>query len=506
MTQPTPANEQTEYRKKNRSKLPLIIGLLVAVALVVGGIFAVQSFSQNSAESEESELTIGILLAPTNLDIRNTSGVALDQVLADNVYQGLVGFAPGTLDVEPVLAESYDVSDDGTRYEFTLRDDVAFHSGSALTATDVVTSLDETFGGSLAVTSPNEQTVVIDLEEPNSFLLFQLSGREGLILEAAAENDLKNSANGTGPYLLNDWKEGDSISLVKNDDYWGTPATLDRTVFRYIADGKAAVNASLDGDLDAQIAVTATLAPELEDSGNFDLVPAESTDVFTLGYNGNRAPFDDPLVRAAFSQAINTEELITALQGDGTALGGPITSLEPGYEDLTAINAYDPENARALLEEAGVADLDVTITAPNFYDTVALDIVKTQLAEVGVTLNINQVEFGTWLEDVYTNHDFDLSYVDHAEPFDFINYTRAEYYFGFDNAEVQNLYQEALQAGSTEDMSASLADAARLVAEAAPAKWLYNYTPTNAIAKHVSGFPTSNTNSRINLEGVTIDK
>ncbi|MGO3833878.1 MAG: ABC transporter substrate-binding protein [Microbacteriaceae bacterium] len=506
MTQPHLGNSGSEYRKKNRSKLPLIIGAVAAVAVVTGGIFLAQSLSKKPAEDAASELTIGILLPPTNLDIRNTSGVALDQVLADNVYQGLIGFVPGTLELREVLAKSYTVSDDGKRYEFTLRDDVTFHSGASLTAEDVITSLSETLGDTVTVSSPSEGLVVIELAEPNAFFPFQLAGREGLILEAAATNDLKNTANGTGPYTLDSWKEGDSITLVKNEQYWGTEASLDRAVYRYISDGKAAVNASLDGDLDAQIAVLPSLVPELEQSGKFTLVNAESSDVFTLGYNNAKAPFDDERVRTAFSQAIDNSALVEALQGDAKPLGGPITSLEPGYEDLTSINAYDPDNARALLEEAGASDLSVTVTVPNFYDTVALDIVKSQLAEVGVTLNIKQVEFGTWLEDVYTNHDFDLSFVDHAEPFDFGNYADSGYYFGFDNAEAQQLYAEALKAPSTDEMSPLLAKAARVVAEEAPAKWLYNYTPTNAVAEHVRGFPESNTNSRINLEGVTIEK
>ena len=493
------------YRKKDRSKLPLVIGGVAAVAVLIAGFFVVQNLGSSSQGDDNRELTIGIPLPPTNLDVRNTAGVALDQVLADNIYQGLVGFRSGTLELEPVIAESYEVLEGGTRYEFMLRDDVTFHSGSLLTENDVVTSLTETLGDAIAIESPEAGKIVIDLESPNSFLLYQLAGREGLILEATATNDLKSTANGTGPYLLEDWKEGDSISLVKNDNYWGTPATLDRAVFRYISDGRAAVNASLDGDLDVQISVIPSLLPELENKGTFILENAASTDVFTLAYNGAREPFTDLRVRQAFSQAIDTSALIEAQYGDGRQVGGPMTQLEPGYEDLTAVNAYDPEQARALLEAAGIENLEVTVTVPNFYDTVTLDLITTQLAEVGVTLRVNQVEFATWLEDVYTNKDFDLSFVDHAEAFDFGNYANPSYYFGFDHPEVQTLYAEATDSVELDDMARALAAAARIVADEAPAKWLYNYTPTNAVADHVSGFPMSNTNSRINLEGVTIE-
>lgn len=500
------SNSALGFSKKRKSKLPIIVTVIVAVVALVGAIILVSSLSKDDEIAQEHELRIGILLEPTNLNIRETAGVALDQVLIDNVYQGLVGFQSGTLEVEPVLAETYSVSDDGLTYDFELRTGITFHSGNELSTDDVVTSLTETLGEMATITAPTDSTVSIELAEPNSMLPYLLSGREGIILEAAASNDLSNSANGTGPYMFAQWKQGDSIELVKNPDYWGTPATLDRAIYRYITDGKAAINASLDGDLDVQIAVLPSLSPELEAVDTFDLVKADSTDVFTFAYNSARAPFDNPQVRTAFSQAIDSTALISALNGEGKPLGGPITEIEPGYIDLTAVNAYDPDNARKLLEEAGAQELSVTVTAPNFYDTVVLDIVASQLAEVGVTMIIKQVEFGTWLEDVYTNKDFDLSYVDHAEPFDFANYANPDYYFGYNNSEVQSLFEESLAEVTPEGASAKLQEATKLVADDAPAKWLYNYTPTNAVATYVDGFPNSNTNSRINLEGVTINR
>ncbi|HUH53320.1 MAG TPA: ABC transporter substrate-binding protein [Microbacteriaceae bacterium] len=491
------------YTKKKRSRLPIIIGLIAALAIIAGLIYAISNVS-NKSSSSSSEITISVPLEPTNLNIRETGGVALDQVLADNIYEGLVGFVSGTLEVQPVLATDYTVSDDGKSYEFNLREGVKFHSGNELTSRDVVTSLTETLGSMATVDATEEHTVTIELAEANSGLVYLLAGRDGLILEAEATNDLANSANGTGPYLFEEWKQGDSITLIKNDDYWGAPATLDKAVFRYIPDGKAAVNASLDGDLDVQVAVLSTLRTEFDRSDDFNLISASGTDVFTLAYNNNKAPFDDVRVRTAFSQAIDVDEIIAALEGEGKPLGGPITELEPGFLDLTHINSYNPENAQKLLAEAGVENLKVTVTTPNFYDAVVLDIVATQLSEVGVELTINPVEFSTWLEDVYTNKDYDLSYVDHAEAFDFFNYANPDYYFGFDNAEVQKLYSESLQSLSLEDAANKLAEASEVVANEAAAKWLYNYTPTNAISKKVQGFPESNTNSRINLAGVTI--
>src|SRR5690606_14423175 len=113
---------------------------------------------------------------------------------------------------------------------------------------------------------------------------------------------------------------------------------------------------------------------------------ASSSDVFTLGYNSAKAPLDDVRVRSAISQAIDSDAIIEAFYGDGKVLGGPITDIEPAYEDLTAVNAYNPDGARALLAEAGVTDLELTVTIPNTYATDAINQVVSDLAAVGITL------------------------------------------------------------------------------------------------------------------------
>ena len=215
-------------------------------------------------------------------------------------------------------------------------------------------------------------------------------------------------------------------------------------------------------------------------------------------------------MRTALSLAIDGEAIVQAFYGDGKVLGGPITDIEPAYEDLTSINAYDPEGARALLAEAGVEGLQLTVTFPNIYPTNAIDQVVTQLAEVGVTLKVDVVEPATWFQRVYeapedgTARAFDLSYINHVEANDFVNYVTDGYYFGSVDPEAKRLYDESIAATDPDEAVERLREAARVVAEDAPAKWLINYTPTNAVGAHVHGFPSSNTNSRIPLAGITV--
>lgn len=501
------------YRRRNRSRRPLIVALIAAAA-VIAAVAVVLALNPRGTgdEAAERQIAVGVVLEPTSLDVRSNTGVATGQLLIDNVYQGLVGIAAGTVaDIVPVLAtELPEVSADGREYIFTLREGVTFHSGDELTADDVVASLRETLtseniGFVPEVSQIDDRTVTIALAEPNTQLLWHLANFPGLIREQGATNNLADSAIGTGPYVFEQWKQGDSLTLTKNDDYWGDPATLDTVVFRFFPEGRAAVNALKEGDLDAHTALLPPLRGEFEGDAAFTLERAASSDVFTLAYNSAKAPLDDPRVRTAISRAIDAEALIASQNGDGRPLGGPITELEPGYADLTAVNAYDPETARRLLSEAGQSNLNLTITVPNHYDTAPLDLVRSQLTDVGVTVTVEQVEFPTWIDQVYTNHDYQLSYVDHAEARDLVNYANPGYYFGYDSEAVQALYAQSLAATDPAEEDRLLREAAARVAEEAPAKWLFNYTPTNVIGAHVSGFPHANTNSRINLQGVTVE-
>lgn len=264
------------------------------------------------------------------------------------------------------------------------------------------------------------------------------------------------------------------------------------------------MNATLDGDVDVQTAVNPELLSEFDSNESFTLERAASTDVFTLAYNNEKVPLNDVRVREALSRAVDQKALIEALQGDGLAIGSPVTKIETGYRDLTAVNDYDPESAKKLLADAGVTNLTLTMTIPNFYGTTIANLLVSQYKEIGVTLKIDMVEFATWLEQVYTNANYELSYIDHSEAGTIANYANPDYYFNYNSQEVQALFAEALAALDEQTYAAKIAQASEVIADDAVAKWLYNYTPTTALNSKVSGFPTSNTNSRINLEGVKV--
>ncbi|WP_420367931.1 ABC transporter substrate-binding protein [Curtobacterium sp. L1-20] len=489
--------------------------LAVASALVLTGC----SGSSNQDGGPDATVRVGLVLEPTSLDIRTQSGAALDQVLIDNVYQGLVG-RTATGDVRDVLASKHEVSSDGLTYTFTLRTGATFQDGKDVTAADVVWSLQQVKANAswidsaklanvASITSPSADTVVLRMTKPDSDLLWNLTGRAGLVLEKAADNDLSDSANGTGPYEIASWKQGDSLTFRRNPDYWGPKAKVAKIVFRYITDPSTAVNAMANGDLDVLNPVDGTLRSQLQGNQDIALHTGKTTDKYTLAFNDTKAPFTDKRVRQAIRQAIDPKALIKAIGGTGVEQGGPIPELDPGYQDLTDIDAYDPDNAKKLLSAAGATDLRLTLTYANVYPTTIGDVLKSQLADVGITLTVKRVDFATWLSQVFEKpksgqRDFDMSVVDHVEARDFGNWANPDYYFGYDNPEVQSLYADSVATTSEAEKVKDLQQAARIVSEDAAGEWLYTATEITAIRKGVTGFPYDGGNSRLDLSKLAV--
>ena len=490
--------------------------VLAATSLLAAGVLALTACSGGTEPSvptatgepdPDASVAIRLVLEPSNLDIRQTAGAALDQILVDNIYQGLVARTPEQ-DIVPALASDWSVSPDGLTYTFTLREGVTFHDGQPLTPQDVVWSLttrkntpewrDSARLANVTTIAADGQDVVLTLAEPDSSLLWNLTGRAGIILKEGDTVDYQTAANGTGPFVLDDWREGDSIVFVRNEAYWGDPAGVAEVVFDYIPDNQAALNAALAGEIDVVTGFDATLKEQVEETGDFALVLGQSTDKGTLAFNQTAGPLADQRVRQAIRQAIDHDAFVEAL-GAGQTQYGPIPELDPGYEDLADVAPYDPEAARALLEEAGEEDLELTLTIPNFYPTTIPQILVSDLNEVGITLEVESVDFPTWLNDVYTNRDYDLSFVLHTEARDFENWANPDYYFTYDNPEVQELYAQSLAATDESEAADLLAEAARLVSEDAAADWLYNGASVVAVGTNISGMPSINVNERLNL-------
>ena len=484
------------------NKWGIIIAAVVAIAIIVGAVAIFNGRNAQQSANKADTVTIGLKLAPPSLDIRRQSGSAIEQVLIGNVYEGLVSRDSDNA-VQPGLAKSWDISTDGTTYTFHLNRNMTFSNGDVLDADDVAWSINQLkekqYYNANQVESLSKaealdaNTVRITLSSPDSNLLWYLTGRPGLVFDKDATYNAKTQAVGSGPYTVESFDSASKMVLKANPKYWGTahkPATQ-HVVIDFITDDNAAVNALKSGDVDVLSPVNATLAKSL-DTHTYHVSASDGSDKFVLAFNCANKKLADKRVRQAIRYGINHKEIIASRGGVDTALGGPIPSVDPGYEDLTGLYPYDVAKAKNLMTQAGYSTdhpLELTLTYANTYGTELGDQFKSQLAAIGIDLNINYVEFSTWLQDVHANGDYELSLVDHAESHDFYKWTTPEYYYHYDNKDVQALYAKALAATDEKESDEYLKQAAKTVSEDAPADWLFGYRVTVAYNKGVKGFP-----------------
>ena len=510
-------------RRFGRRRGSLVLAAIVAVAALVLAACGSSTSGGGTASSgggqidRDATVTIGESLEPGTLDITRGAGVAIAQVLQNNVYQGLLERDDkGTITL--ALASSYRVSTDGLTYTFTLRDGVRFHDGRVLAAADVVASLGAVIApGSTnpnaanlssvasvaSVTSPSPGTVVLKLRNRDTNLPFWLTTAAGVVLRRGATR-LDATADGTGPFRFDSWKHGDSITLVRNDSYWGAKASVARVVFRYITDVNAQNSAVRTGQVDIGTILDPELVNSYRTNRDFVVTRGATTDKFTLGFNTAKAPLSDERVRHAIRQGIDKDALIRAY-GQGIRIGGDVPPSDPWYEDLTSIDRYDPANAKKLLAQAGHPDgISLTVTIPNIYPTSIPEFIASDLKKIGVTLTIRTVEFPTWLADVFRNHNYELSIVDHAEPRDLGNYANPRYYWGYDDPRAQALYKAGVQASSDAERDRGFRELARFVSERAVSDWLLLGQALQVARTGVSGYPVNGVTSLYDASRIVV--
>jgi peptide/nickel transport system substrate-binding protein len=427
------------------TRLPFLFAASSALAILAG------------AASARDTVTVALQLEPPHLDPTSAAAGAIDQVLYSNVFEGLTRFM-GDGSVVPGLAESWEISEDGLTYTFRLQDGVTFHDGTTMDAEDVKFSLDRAraedstnaqkalFADIASVDVVDPLTVQITLSQPNGNLLFNLAWGDAVIVAPESIDTIKTAPVGTGAFTFTNWVQGDRIDLARNPDYWGEAPALSAATFKFISDPTAAFAAMMAEDVDAFSGFPAPEnLPQFEADPRFQVLVGSTEGETILSINNKQAPFDNPKVRAAVAHAIDRQAIIDgAMFGYGTPIGTHFAPHNPAYVDLTGTSAHDPEKARALLAEAGLADGFTTTLhlPPPSYARRGGEIIAAQLAEVGITAEIINVEWAQWLETVFRGKNFGLSIVSHTEPMDIGIYARPDYYFQYDNAAFQDLMAE----------------------------------------------------------------
>lgn len=475
-----------------------------AIALLLTGC-SPQAASEGGADAV---IAVGSLYEPVNLSNTAGGGQGVTEALTGNVYEGLFKLTDDG-QVENLLAEGYEVSDDGLVYTVTLREGVTFHSGKALTSEDVKASIEavtaedsqsarkSSFAVIEAIETPDEHTVVFRLSSRSISFVYNLSY---VWVVNADATDLNTSEDGTGPYVLDEWKRGSSLALTRWDDYWGEPAKNAGVEFNYFTDATAQNNALQTGQIDL---ITSVQSPDLleqfEGNDEYTISAGNSTTKELLAFNDRVAPFTDAKVRKAIYSAIDTEKLLNSIWGDyGTQIGSMVPPTDPWYTDLTAVNPYDPELSSSLLAEAGYADgFSFTLDTPS-YDPhpVVSEFVQSELAKVGITVKINTISADEWYSKVFKERDFEATLQEHVNDRDVVWYGNPDFYWGYQNDDVVQWVTEAEQALTEAEQTELLTKVNEQIAEDAASVWLYLYPQIVVSAKDVSGYPVNGLNSQ----------
>ena len=443
--------------------------LALASALSVAGF---------AAHAANTDITVAMQLEPPHLDPTSAAAGAIDSVLYSNVFEGLTRFM-GDGSVVAGLAKSWDISDDGLVYTFILHDNVLFHDGSTMDAEDVQFSLNRAraddstnaqkalFAGITDVSALDAATVVVTLDAPNGNFLFNLAWGDAIIVAPESIDGIKQAPIGTGAFKFANWVQGDKIELTRNDAYWGTPAVLENVTFKFISDPTAAFASVMAEDVDAFVGFPAPEnLPQFEADPRFQVLVGSTEGETILSTNNKMPPFDNVKVREALAHAIDRQAIVDgAMFGYGTPIGTHFAPHNPAYVDLTGSSAYDPELAKKLLAEAGFADgFETTLhLPPPSYARRGGEIIAAQLAQVGIKVQITNVEWAQWLETVFRGKDFGLTIVSHTEPMDIGIYANPEYYFQYDNPAFQELMTNLNATTDPEARTALMGDAQRMI-------------------------------------------
>src|SRR6187200_2865800 len=362
---------------------------LLAAALVVA------LPQQAAAQARKDSVVLGMVLEPApGLDPTAAAAAAIGEVVHMSVLEGLTKI---NMDgkITPLLAESWSTDPDGKVYTFKLHDGEAFDSSDVKFSFERAKAPGSTnkakkavFDNISRIDTPDPQTVIVVLNNADGNFLFRMGENTAVILDPKSAPTTATKPIGTGPFKFDTWAKGSSITLVKNDQFReAAKVAMKKVTFRFINDPAAQVAALLAGDVDGMPRFGAYESlKQFQGDQRFSVVQGGTEGKTIMTINNKKKPFDDVRVRRALAAAIDRKAIIDgAMEGYGTPIGSHMVPSDAGYVDLTGVNPYNPEKAKALLKEAGVAlPLNVTLTLPPpAYARKSGEITAAQLAKVG---------------------------------------------------------------------------------------------------------------------------
>jgi peptide/nickel transport system substrate-binding protein len=459
-------------------------------------------------------------------------------IVATQVYQGLVKFKPDSVEVEPDLAESYDVTTDGLRWTFRLRKGVRFHDGTPFDAEAVRFSVTRQmdahhpfhvagkmryanlmFGDRSStetelvrdVSAPDEHTVVFTLARRYMPFAKNLAMTPAAIVSPLAARiaggDFNTTMSGTGPFRLKSYRADQSAVVERNPDYWGARPPLDEIRFRIMRDANIRLNSIRKGQSDVIAGVEPLAVEMLRKDRNITVSSEPSMNLGFLSLNNAAPPFDNVLVRLAVNHAIDRGYISeTLFSGTSVAATGVIPPGMSGYDPRRPGFPHDPAKAKDLLAKAGYPNgftvKFLTHDRPRVYNPVGSKLaerIQQDLAVVGITATIEQVEFPYFLARM-KSREFQMAnsgwVTDNGDPDNFIYelFGREDNEQNYVNPEATRLMRDATGEPDEARRAEMYRQAEAMLAENPPAVPLNNAKQVLAVrarVKHLHLHPTA---------------
>ncbi|GAT72123.1 peptide ABC transporter substrate-binding protein [Microbacterium sp. HM58-2] len=476
------------------------------------------------------------------------------------IFEGLVGTEPGTADPAPLLAESWESSEDGMSHTFALKEGVTFHDGTPFNAEAVCVNFDRWYNWTglaasealgyyynklfhgyasdpanavyKSCTPDGDLSVTIELNKPFAGFIPSLSlpafGMQSpSALQEFSADEVGGTAEapqlseyatahptGTGPFQFEEWAPGEQVTLKAYPDYWGEKGQIEEIIFRTIDDPTARRQALEAGDIDGYDLVGPADSAALEEDG-FRMVSRPPFTVLYLAFNQAVPELQDIRVREALSYAVDKDALIKQVLPEGTEKATQfVPPVVNGYnEDVTTYD-YDPEKAKALLEEAGfTADNPLTLTfnypvnvsRPYMPDPEQIfTVLSTQLAEVGVKVNpVTDAWSPDYLDKITGTADHGIHLLgwtgDYNDTDNFVGvfFGAQSSEWGFDNPELFQKLTDARGVSSLEEQTPLYEEINEDIAQFIPGVPLAHPAPTLAFDPRVESYPASPVNDEV---------
>lgn len=445
---------------------------------------------------------VGIQLEPASLDVTTTAAATTSEITYANVYEGLT-YIDGEGQVKPRLAIDWVVSKNGKQVDFNLQRNVRYHDGKAFDAHTAAFSLNrmlklkganaylEWFDKIASVEAVGDHVLRLRLHDVDSLLTYAL-GLPGAVLvhPDSAERNAQQPI-GTGPFRMQEWQRGKQVRLVRNDDWWGrSKPKLREAIFMFMSTAAETENMLAEGRVDALSSVT-RLTASFASRTDYVMGGRGVEGKLIVALNNARAPLKDIRVRRALSHAIDRSKYVHIYGPLVSVLpiGSHFAPSHPAYVNLVDRYPFDIAKAKALLAEAKVAPGTVLRLAvpPTDYGRYGSVIVASQLEAIGLKVEIVLMNWPTWLDEVFTRKNYDMSLIMHVEPMDLGIYARNDYYFNYDNRIYQKIWEKVRGSGTSAELNQWLGQAQRQLAEDAVNLYLQVRPERNFIRKGLQG-------------------